>query len=270
MPNRYLLYIDVLGFSELVQKGYARVNDLYEVVASLNVHKHPAFRAIVFSDTILVYNVVSSKRRQDRSYLLMYLCEFAQDLLHRLAGRGIVFRAVLVQGEFTHYQLNSIPCFFGPALIDAYRSEKGIKAIGLFMDRALLKDSDIFRTMPFTERFSFVFLTQSLETIEHQYGADFPIDAWLLEETDLIWQLTPELLLLKYIYEGRYSNLTEDVCLRYANTWHLFKQQYPRTTQHLEHTNFDFDKISPRAIWAKVLQRFPEDYSWAVKQKEEF
>src|SRR5438132_9254972 len=130
MRDRYLLYIDILGFSELVATGDPRINDLYEVIASLNVHQHPSFRAIIFSDTILVYNVEGSDTRSDRNYLVMYLCEFAQDLQHRLTKKDIFFRAVLVRGDFHHYELNGIPCFFEKSLVNAHKSEKKLEAIG--------------------------------------------------------------------------------------------------------------------------------------------
>src|SRR5271169_2114681 len=100
---------------------------------SLHVHTHPSFRAIVFSDTILVYNTEGQDAAFDRHYLVMYLCEFAHDLQQRLTEKDIFFRAVLVKGAFHHYELNGIPCFFGEALIRAYLSERTIKAIGLFM-----------------------------------------------------------------------------------------------------------------------------------------
>jgi hypothetical protein len=91
MTDRYLLYIDILGFSDLVAGSDPKIHDLYEVIASLNVHDHPSFRAIIFSDTILVYNVEGQDTRSDRSYLVMYLCEFAQDLQHRLTAKDIFF-----------------------------------------------------------------------------------------------------------------------------------------------------------------------------------
>jgi hypothetical protein len=190
--DRYLLYIDILGFSDLVTADSRKVHDLYEVIASLNVHKHPSFQAIVFSDTILVYNTHRPTTAYDRHYLVMYLCEFAQDLQDRLTGRGIVFRAVLVHGEFMHYELNSVPCFFGTALINAYRSEKQIPAIGLFTEHSIVPDSDIFQTTPFNDRYDFVFITQTLETIENEHGGIFPIDRFYLEETGLIYQLVRE------------------------------------------------------------------------------
>src|ERR1022692_1600768 len=181
MADRYLLYIDILGFSDLVAGSDERIRDLYEVIASLNVHRHPSFRAIIFSDTLLVYNVEGQDTRSDRSYLVMYLCEFAQDLQRRLTKKDIFFRAVLVRGEFNHYELNQLPCFFGQALIDAHESEKKIKAIGLFMHKSIIEDSVIFSTAEINEDFSFVFITQHLTTLEEEYGGLFPVDSELIE-----------------------------------------------------------------------------------------
>ena len=39
MRDKYLLYIDVLGFRDLVRSDLTRVYDLYRVVANLNVHR---------------------------------------------------------------------------------------------------------------------------------------------------------------------------------------------------------------------------------------
>ena len=265
--DRYLLYIDILGFSDLVTSKSPRVHDLYEVIASLNVHQHQSFRAIVFSDTIVVYNVRRPRTAHDRHYLVMYLCEFAQDLQHRLIGRGVLFRAVLVRGDFIHYEINSVPCFFGSALIDAYRSEKKIKAIGLFMDRSIVRDSDIFQTRPFNEKYHFVFITQNLNTIEDLHGGIFPIDRFSLEASDLIYFLVPEILHLKQLNDLATSHEDEEVRLKCNNTLALFRARYPQLLESLEATKFSLEAISPGANWTKVTSRFPEDYSYAVKKK---
>jgi hypothetical protein len=262
--DRYLLYIDILGFSDLVTADSPKVHDLYEVIASLNVHTHPSFRTIVFSDTILVYNTSAPTTAYDRHYLVMYLCEFAQDLQDRLTGRGIVFRAVLVHGEFMHYELNSVPCFFGTALIDAYRSEKQIPAIGLFMDHSLVPDSDIFQTAPFNDRYDFVFITQTLQSVENEHGGIFPIDRFSLEETDLIYVLVPEVLYLKQLSNWATSHKDAKVRQKCANTLSLFRDHYPHTLKHLEATGFELEAISPGAKWAEVESRYPESYSFAV------
>jgi hypothetical protein len=109
LMDRYSLYIDILGFADLVLDEPERVKDLYEIISTLNVHRHESFGTIVFSDTILVYPKIERNiGRQTDAYFVMYLCEFAQDLLYRLANRNIWFRAILTQGKVTHYLLNEI------------------------------------------------------------------------------------------------------------------------------------------------------------------
>jgi len=269
MTHRYLLYIDILGFSDLVVAGSPRVHDLYEVIASLNVHRHSAFRAIVFSDTVLVYNTDGGDTKADRAYLVMFLCEFAQDLQHRLTKRGIFFRAVLVCGEFTHYELNSMPCFFGPALIEAYRAEKEIQAIGLFINKSIVEDSDIFKTASFNQDFDFVFIMQSLETAEHLYGGAYPMDRNLLEETGLIDYLVPEVLYLQQLHHNMQNQPDVRVRTKYARSWDLFKGRYPKTLRVLEANSFDWQALCPGAGWATIESRYPQNYSWAITARVE-
>jgi hypothetical protein len=95
MDERFLLYIDILGFSELV-KTPERVAELYKIINYLNVHRHDVFTTIIFSDTILVYNNKHAAGLREVQYLIMYLCEFAQDLFYRLIGRDIHFRGYLI------------------------------------------------------------------------------------------------------------------------------------------------------------------------------
>ena len=236
MADRYLLYIDVLGFSALIDEGFARIEDLYEVIASLHVHDHPSFQVIVFSDTVLVYNVEGGDIPRDRAYLVTYLCEFAQDLQRRLTGKGVFFRAILVRGQFTHYELNGIPCFFGPALVRAYRAEKTLPAVGLFMERSLVPDSDIFKSVPFDDFHNFVFITQALNTAEDLWGG--VIDRFELEGTDLIYVLVPELLFLRELSRFAAFHPDERVRQKHANTLKVFRARYPRTLGLLEANNF--------------------------------
>jgi hypothetical protein len=270
MKDRYLLYVDILGFSDIARDTSARIDDLYEVIASLHVHRHHAFRTIVFSDTVIAYNVSEPVTAHDRRYLVMYLCEFAQDLQHRLIGREIFFRAVLVRGEFTHYELNSIPCFFGAALIDAHQSEKELKAIGLFMQRSIVPDSSIFTTVSFNNNFNFVFITQTLDMVEDQYGGLFPVERSLLEASDLIYNLVPEVLYLKRLSHLAQAHESANIRQKYSTTLALFRKRYPHTLEFLETNNFDFEQISPGAKWKEILSRYPESYSWAIKEKKNY
>ncbi len=270
MQDRLLLYIDILGFSQLVNNDVKRVEDLYEVIASLNANRHNAFKCIIFSDTVLIYNIDGGKHVADIKYLTMFMCEFSRDLLHRLTKRGVFFRAVITHGPFRHYELNSIPCFYGEGLIEAYRSEKKIKAIGLFLKRSLRPYSDIFRTRRFNAEYDFVYVTQALDDLEGASGGSFPFDKWYLEETDLIWMATPELLHLVDLYRGAIGDLPATVKRKYLNTIKLYEKQYPGITTFLKNNNFDIEKISPDAAWKKVMDRHPESMSFAVKSRTEF
>ncbi len=119
MNERYFLYLDIPGFTDLVRQGSNKIDDLYEVIASLNAHSHDAFKVIVFSDTVVVYNVDGGHTPADSQYLIMFLCEFVKDLMHRLTGRGVYFRAVITHGDFTHYEINGVnrPGFPGECFI---------------------------------------------------------------------------------------------------------------------------------------------------------
>lgn len=268
--ERFLLYIDILGFSALTENGSERIDDLYEVIASLNAHRHDAFKCIIFSDTVLVYNREGGAHAEDIRYLLMFLCEFAKDLLHRLTGRGIFFRAVVTHGEFRHYELNTIPCFYGPALIRAYRAEKQIKAVGLFMEKSLQAYSDIFEARSFNRDFAFVYMTQGMQTLEEASGGKFPFDQWYLEETDLIWTVTPELLHLVDLYRGAARVSDPAILKKFKASIRMYEKQYPGIASFLKSHDLDVRAICPGACWDKVIARYPERMTHAVTQRAEF
>jgi len=272
LTNRYFLYLDILGFTELVrQQNGATINDLYEVVASLHANDHGSFKVVVFSDTIVVYNVEGGNSRRDASYLIMYLCEFVQDLMHRLTGRGIFFRAVITHGDFTHYELNGIPCFFGNALVDAHNSEKELKGIGLFIRKDICVNCDIFKYREFNENYNFVFVTQALDEIE-DWGSDgYPIPSQLIEDTDAKWFIVPELDHISNMYLGANdATYSESIKVKYQASWDMYCKQYPKLTAQLMASNHNMTSISPSVKWQEVLDRHPENCSYAINTRVEF
>jgi len=256
LVDRYFLYIDILGFTDLVMNTPQRVADLYEVISSLNVHRHESFGTIVFSDTILVYpKFERGMGQQTDAYFIMYLCEFVKDLMYRLRNRDIYFRAVLTQGKFTHYFLDSIPCFYGPALVDAYNSEKQIKAVGLFMDCRCTSRSTVFRTEPFNDRYEFVYLLQSLEEFEPHGMYPFPYpDPSTFHQTDLPWELAQDTLILSNIARNR-SAADQRVAKKYVNTWNLLCARYPTIIEQLEEADFHPSVFCPRLDWTESMNR---------------
>ena len=270
--DRYFLYIDVLGFSDLVKDRNRRaIDDLYEVIASLNANKHGAFRVVVFSDTVIVYNVMGDETPRDAEYLIMFLCEFVKDLIHRLTGRGIFFRALITFGDFVHYELNGIPCFYGNALVDAYNSEKELKAVGLFINKNISQFCSVFKYEEFNENFNFVYTTQALDELE-EFGANgYPVPASLIEDTDAKWFIVPELDYVSDMYRGSVNiSYPESVRAKYKASWEMYRIHYPKLTARLLATGQDITSVSPNVGWDEVLARFPEDCSYAINSKVEF
>ncbi len=271
--NHFLLYVDILGFSDLVFESPERIEDLYEVIASLNAHKHSAFRCVIFSDTILVYNADGGETPQDIRYLLMFQCEFVRDLLHRLTNRGIFYRAVITCGNFRHYQLNEIPCFYGTSLVNAYNAEKDIKAIGLFMDNRLLPYCDIFHHVSFNDSYSFVYVTQALDELEGIRASSLPEREIKLciEQAELDWNGGPELLHLADLCRNAKSlTLPPTVTQKYESTIELYRLRYPTIISRLEGTNFDIRSVFPEVDWNAVIERHPENCSYAIEERTEY
>ena len=77
------MYLDFLGFTELI-KDKSRVIELFSIIDDLHAHKDPNYKVIVFSDTMLIYNSINPKNDWYKKIELMYLIEFARDLLLRL------------------------------------------------------------------------------------------------------------------------------------------------------------------------------------------
>jgi hypothetical protein len=259
LVDRYFLYIDILGFADLVLNAPDRVADLYEIISSLNAHRHESFGTIVFSDTILVYPKFErgGGRRAD-AYFIMFLCEFAQDLMNRLKTKDIYFRAILTQGKFTHYFLNSVPCFYGPALVDAYKSEKRVKAVGLFMDRRCTSKSEVFHTGPFNDRYDFVYLWQTLEQFEPHGTNPFPFpDALLFSDLDLEWTIAEEVLMLSNIARNR-KNPDTNISIKHTNTWEILRARYPKILNQLEVANFHPGVFCPKLDWTASIKRAKE------------
>ena len=266
--DKYFLYIDILGFSDLVKSKSSKIDELYEIIASLNAHRHDLFKTIIFSDTILIYNTAEPVSKHDCRCVVMYLCEFVHDLFIRLAGRNIFYRAIITKGQFVHYEINGIPCFYGSALIDTYNSEKGIQAVGLFIDKPCVKYCDIFQYCDFNDKYNFVFITQTMDTLETIYQGEFPISEYEVEQTDLGWLIMPEIISLGDIYSNSLSHADIKIKQKNIETFKIYENKYPKTIKQLIHNNFTPNFISPGVNWEKITERYPEDYSYIRRIKK--
>ena len=252
MREHLLLYLDILGFSELVRTP-RRVMQMYRIINSLNVHRHTAFRAIVFSDTLLVYSKLDTRDAGTRDYSVMFLCEFARDLLHRTAGRNFYFRGLVTHGHFHHEQMRNLDAFFGSGLVEAFRYETTIKCTGLFIDDYCNRSNNVFKTRPYSPNCSFVYLTQALGRLCRARGNRFPAPGELIADTDAEFGLIWEIAMLADVHRKMLSHSSPDVRAKFLATWSYYEQEYPELMKALEEGRFE-----PTAVVA---------YDWALAQK---
>lgn len=251
--NKYLLYIDILGFSDMVKNDYGKITKLFDYINNLNVHRHGAFQTIVFSDTILIFNKETPTSTHDHEYFVMYACEFVQDLMCRSVDLEIQFRVILTYGEFFYERLSNIEAYHGKALVNSYQKEKDINGIGLFIDKNILKYNTIFQTTPFDKNLHFVFLTQSMETL-YKYDFDIPISLINIEDGLVCYNIEWESKILKTIKRNIDIQTDSKIRGKYLQTYYLYKQRYQKIINIFEENDFDYKVLSPDADWENAIK----------------
>lgn len=250
MQKRMFLYIDLLGFSDMIKSGYP-VGNLYAHIDALNVHRDKGFTCIVFSDTILVYGkeIWSAHKRE----AVMWLAEFAQDLFYRLIPINKHFRAFITEGEFEHTRMNNIEAYYGQALVDCYEVEKQINAMGVFLDSALVPYSHIFKTTPYNSQCSIVHVMQTLGSLDlsSTFGGNvtFPIPGELIDGAEP--RIAYEVRYIENIYKGSLDGSSpQKVRQKFANTLDLIRSRHPLLVNALIANNFDLNALATGVDWA--------------------
>jgi hypothetical protein len=247
--HKYLLYIDILGFSEMVQKHPEVIPSLYHIIATANAQKHGDFEVVLFSDTILVYNRYAPCSANDRMFTVMFLCEFCQDLFYRLSAIDVFFRAVIVDGDFQHYNLGRATCFFGTSLIDAYLREKEIKSVGAFIHSRCLEHCHVFTTVPHTDDLHFLILTKPIENLGQTSGGVFPIHPIVFQTVDQL-SLWSDLRAMKKIHARMNDQvLPPAVTQKFLKAWEYYKKALGTTLEFFEKNSFDLHAILPDFDW---------------------
>lgn len=261
MSDRFLLYIDILGFTEMVAKDPRKVARVYSILDTLNVHKHNSFTTIVFSDTILVYNNDAPTNDDVRKYLVMYLTEFAEDLHDRLIGQDIYFRATLVAGEFFHYELDHVDCFYGSALIKAHKAEKDIPSLGLFMDNECAKYNQTFHLARFNDEFSFVYLNQHLENLNKYAFGVYPT-VFNPSVGDVAPNLFGQIRFLQHIHDQMRSHPAPHVRSKFLTAWDFHKKRYPQMLRVLEDNQFRADSLGACSNWLDLERLYNQNVAY--------
>jgi hypothetical protein len=131
--GRYVLYLDILGFSELVESR--GIEEIYETInIALNAFArweevNKLFRTIYFSDTFIFYQ--AQKGYGDWAFMDVYA--IGAMVLAALLAKGIPARGAISFGEFEVRDDASRKhqVYFGRALIEAYKAEQKENWIGI-------------------------------------------------------------------------------------------------------------------------------------------
>ena len=262
--DRFLLYIDLLGFSALVHTKPEILPALFRVLDKSKAHDHGDFRVIQFSDTLLVFNGVPAVSNSDKSYCAMYLCEFAQEIQYMLFGQDTFLRGLLTYGQFedtgpapnSNYQ--KIRAFWGKSLVDAYNAEKNIQAVGLFVDKTVQPHMNIFKTHLYDQERAIWFVdtaTALRDSLLEGEGTDFSHVPAYISDTDGDWLLAYDLFYLKCLFDhGHDTSLPPSVRMKYQTTWEIYRQKYKGLCRALEDAKFDFQKVID-IDWKPLIDR---------------
>lgn len=257
MKEKYFLYIDILGFADLVEQDPSEIEEIYEIIDSLNVHSHDAFKTIVFSDTILVYNKEDVSSKQDHEYVVMYACEFVKELMYRFGNKNRHFRAILTYDNFKHYNLKNVECYYGDALVNCYYKEKDVNGIGLFIDKKIARFNIIFPTVEYDKDLDFVCLLQCFESLNGNTEGILPSnDLITISNTDEYWAIKFELNILRDIYNNSIKNPDIKVRSKFLQTYQLYKNMFKRLLMAFEETNFDVSTINPEVDWSTKRETY--------------
>ncbi|MFT0474322.1 hypothetical protein ACMSI6_10330 [Pseudomonas antarctica] len=238
MSDRFLLYIDILGFSNMVRDEPRKVVRVYEILDTLNVHNRSDFKVIVFSDTILIYNSQPASATTESKFCVQTLVDCAEDLHHRLVGQDIFFRGVIVKGDFEHYKRSHVERFFGGALITAYHAEKDIPSLGLFITDEC-KAFGLFQpTAAFSPDLSFVFLCHGLQSLSTLATRAWPINLGGSPGEDFGFHVPWDVRFLKDIYSQMRAHSSPAVRTKFLTAWDLYLQRYPRALAALVQHDF--------------------------------
>lgn len=214
----------------MVQEQSWKINKIFQIIDELNIYNHYAFKTIVFSDTILIFN---EQNNYPNHYFVTFLIEFAQNLFYKLLPIGVYFKGLITYGEFNFEQKKHIQAYWGNALIETYNNEKNIKGFGLFINKKLSDDVITFDKLTnIDDKYDFILLCQSYINLYKNTQGKLPINIETLTQTDEYMNIDEDLRFfreLKYIKDNYPDKKIIDkystVYMWYSNyTSSLFKQ----------------------------------------------
>lgn len=146
--NKILVFFDVLGFKEMVQKKYLNNPEkIKEILTTMHVLSNGSYKSdlVVFSDSVI--NIIDQNPKYSEhdqtfsNYLNVILNDIATIQLNMFTLHGVLIRGSMVIGDIIYERKNNL--LFGPALIDAYELESKHSIYPRFLiDRSIINQLD--------------------------------------------------------------------------------------------------------------------------------
>lgn len=235
--KRAFLYIDILGFANLVETKSSKVDKIFEIFDGLNVFKHHSLQVIVFSDTILVFN------REDnwsKHYFVTYLIEYAQELFYKLSQINVYFKGIITFGEFNFNELKNFQAYYGETLIETYRDEAILDGFGLYINKELNKEVIVFDKVHFNDKYDFILLCQSFINLYDTTNGNLPVDINMFIESDSYNRIDEDLRFFREIEYLKKNHPSKRVQEKHQAVYDIYKR---RTKKYFE--KFEIEGFLP-------------------------
>lgn len=243
--SKVFLYLDILGFSQLVDSKSDKIEKIFSAINELHVYKDNEFQTIVFSDTILIFN---KKDNQSHHFYVTYLIEYTQQLFYKLASLNVFFRGILSVGDFNYIELNNFNAYYGIVLNRSYQSEKELKGFGLYVHKSLCSEVITFDTISIDENYHYVLLCQSLINLYKQTSGELPVDCDLFSKTDSFCRIDDDLRFLREINYLRKNIEVEKIKEKYEFVFQIYKSYLPKFFVVFEKEGFIPMGLNPNYI----------------------
>lgn len=167
--NKFVLFLDILGFKKIIENTYDKTEDkeeeiqkLFDTLLTLKKIMGAEIgskKVTQFSDLI----VVSFVEKEEIQF--MHLLDDISYMLYSLAFRGIICRGAVAYGKFYHDDNH----LFGPALVEAYETEsKAAIYPRVIFDKSVIQ----------------VFKENGKKKFTQKYFLDDVLDKYLKEDLD--------------------------------------------------------------------------------------
>lgn len=185
-PNKYIAYIDILGFKEkLINVSQSDAEEFIRNFSSMlyrqweshsyQIDKH--IRGLIVSDCIIIHTLSTSPKALDM--LLQFLVDIYQKAF---SENGILLRGAVTKGQFNQLEAYSFEnlqkgLIIGQAYIDAYTLESKYKGCAILFKNNVLKD--IFNN--FKDRYEII----NIDENNSIYSLGWAKIDYLMEENNL-------------------------------------------------------------------------------------